>query len=43
MKASDVEEEMTYVEFNQWLSYFKWRNEEEKKAHDKAMKKGGRR
>ena len=30
-------------EFYRWLAYFKFKNEEEKKAMDKAKKKNGRR
>ena len=43
MMVCEVEETMPVEEFYQWLAYMQWKNEEEKKAYEKAKKKGGRR
>jgi hypothetical protein len=41
--AWEVETQMPIEEFHDWLTYLKWKNEEEVKAAEKARKKSGRR
>lgn len=39
----ELEENLPPQELSQWMAYLQWKNDEEKKAYDKAKKKGGRR